>query len=162
MKLKKVASPVSSAASSSPSPIPSPKKKSITPIKKAASSIKTAKKDKSKVKVISDSTPAIPSSTPISAITPNAKLTTVTKIPNNIKDDVNSCEKIATTELVHSNLGYQIIKKSLKGKPQAEEVSKQKKKGKPLRTKTGDRLAAGMVDIVFCCDTTGSMSSYLA
>lgn len=41
-------------------------------------------------------------------------------------------------------------------KPEEDE-----KKGKILRTKTGDRLAAGMVDIVFCCDTTSSMGSYL-
>lgn len=37
----------------------------------------------------------------------------------------------------------------------------EKNKAKPLRTATGDRLAAGMIDIVFCCDTTSSMSSYI-
>jgi hypothetical protein len=52
----------------------------------------------------------------------------------------------------------QIIKRSLKGvaKPEGDST-----KGKILRTKTGDKLAAGMIDIVFCCDTTSSMSSYL-
>jgi len=61
----------------------------------------------------------------------------------------------------NEKLGLQIIKRSLKGVAVAKPEDGEKK-DKILRTKTGDKLAAGMVDIVFCCDTTSSMGTYLA
>ncbi|KAL4500400.1 hypothetical protein ABPG72_003351 [Tetrahymena utriculariae] len=126
----------------------SPNKKKVAPSKIAASKPKTTKATK------------VPKATTVSAaLTPAASVLTSSH-PYGIQIDVNSCSSIASTEVVHSkDLGYQIIKKSLKGQTKAEDVVQ--KKVKPLRTKTGEKLAAGMIDVVFCCDTTSSMSSYI-
>ncbi|KAL4454250.1 hypothetical protein ABPG74_012207 [Tetrahymena malaccensis] len=148
---KKVTSP--KKASDTKSPIASPKKaaptkKAVVPSKIAASTPKTAKAPK-----------APKAKTPSTALAPAAAVLN-NSTPSNIQADVNSCSSIASTEVVQkSNLGYQIIKKSLKGQAKAEDVVQ--KKAKPLRTKTGEKLAAGMIDVVFCCDTTSSMSSYI-
>jgi len=58
-------------------------------------------------------------------------------------------------------LGLQIIKRSLKGVAVAKPEEGEEKEN-IISTKAGDKLAAGMVDIVFCCDTTSSMGTYLA
>ncbi|EAS04311.1 von willebrand factor type A domain protein (macronuclear) [Tetrahymena thermophila SB210] len=118
-------------------------KKKVTPTKIAASTPKTTKAAKAPKTKIASSTSVLSHSYPYA-----------------IQNDCNSCSTIASTEvLINKDLGNQIIKKSLKGQAKAEDVAQ--KKAKPLRTKTGEKLAAGMVDVVFCCDTTSSMSSYI-
>jgi len=62
----------------------------------------------------------------------------------------------------NEKLGLQIIKRSLKGVAVAKPEDGEEKDKILSSSKVGDKLAAGMVDIVFCCDTTSSMGTYLA